>query len=208
MNEYHKIQSVFKRDADNNYKTFLFGQYSRPEFEYLADSEWTYTEKVDGTNIRVMFDGESIAFGGKSDNAQIPKPLVKWLQDAFIPRQGLFYPLFSEGVCLYGEGYGGKIQKAGATYGPEQRFVLFDVKIGDWWLQRKDVEEIAEKFCIECVPVVGAGPLSRMIEEVREGVTSRWGDFQAEGYVARPTAELCSRNGQRIITKVKGKDFM
>ncbi len=38
MKKYHKIQSVFKRDAKNNHKTFLLGEYSRPEFEYLKDN--------------------------------------------------------------------------------------------------------------------------------------------------------------------------
>jgi len=31
--------------------------------------------------------------------------------------------------------------------------------------------------------------------------------FQAEGIVARPKVELLSRTGERIITKIKHKDF-
>ena len=53
MREYHKIQSLFLRDPATQHRTFLHGQWSMPEFEYLADLEWTFTEKVDGTNIRV-----------------------------------------------------------------------------------------------------------------------------------------------------------
>ena len=34
-----------------------------------------------------------------------------------------------------------------------------------------------------------------------------WGEFQAEGIVARPRVTLFSRNGERIITKVKCRDF-
>jgi len=56
MKEYHKIQTVFKRNPKNKLKTLLHGNYSIPEFEYLKDNEWVFTEKVNGTNIRVMFD--------------------------------------------------------------------------------------------------------------------------------------------------------
>ena len=48
MTQYHKIQSVFKRDPNTKFKTLLEGEYSIPEFEYLKDNEWVFTEKVDG----------------------------------------------------------------------------------------------------------------------------------------------------------------
>ena len=50
MKEYHKIQTVFKRDPETNHRTLLEGQYSMPEFEYLANNQWVFTEKIDGTN--------------------------------------------------------------------------------------------------------------------------------------------------------------
>lgn len=52
--KHHKIQSVFKRDKQGR---FLLGQWSRPYLEYLADLQWGWTEKVDGTNIRIGIDG-------------------------------------------------------------------------------------------------------------------------------------------------------
>jgi hypothetical protein len=76
MNQYHKINSLYKRSPDG--KKMLFGEYSQPEFEYLADNIWVFTEKVDGTNIRVMWDGTYLRFGGKTDNAQIPAKLEKF----------------------------------------------------------------------------------------------------------------------------------
>ena len=54
MNQYHKIQTVFKRDPQANYKTLLFGQYSLPEFEYLAMNEWSFTEKVDVLDLIIQ----------------------------------------------------------------------------------------------------------------------------------------------------------
>jgi hypothetical protein len=47
-----------------------------------------------------------------------------------------------------------------------------------------------------------------MIDQTRTGFKSQWGDFIAEGIVARPVVELKSRNGDRIITKIKYKDFI
>jgi len=112
---------------------------------------------------------------------------------------------------LYGEGYGPKIQKGGGNYRQDQDFVLFDIKIGDWWLQRTDVEDIARKLNIDIVPIIGIGTLPDMVQKVRNGFNSAWSTtkltFKAEGIVARPEVELKTRSGHRVITKIKHKDF-
>ena len=79
MKEYHKIQTIFKRNEANHH--IIEGEYSLPEFEYLKNNEWVFTEKVDGTNIRVMWNGESVVFGGKTDDASIPVFLLYKLQE-------------------------------------------------------------------------------------------------------------------------------
>lgn len=207
MKEYHKIQTMFLRDPNTKFKTLLDGEFALPEFKYLASNEWIFTEKVDGTNIRVMFNGSQITFGGKTDDAQIPAFLVTRLQDIFLPQIETFKEKFTDGVCLYGEGYGAKIQKGGGNYRQDQDFVLFDVKIGDWWLERSSVEEISKTLKIDIVPAIGTGTLYDMVKKVQHGFYSIWGNFQAEGIVARPAVELKSRNGNRVITKLKYRDF-
>jgi len=208
MREYHKIQTVYKRDSRNRLKTLLDGEFSLPEFEYLKDNIWTYTEKVDGTNIRVMWNGKDITFGGKTDNAQLPTPLVKRLQERFLSQVDLFKYRFGEekNVCFYNEGYGAKIQ-SGGKYRPDQDIVLFDIKIAEWWLQREDVIGLSKVFNIDVVPIIGEGTINDMVNLVKRGFTSMWGDFIAEGIVARPKTELRARSGCRIITKIKYKDF-
>lgn len=206
MNQYHKIQTVFLRDPDTKFKTLLEGQFALPEFEYLANNNWVFTEKVDGTNIRIMFDG-SIKFGGKTDNAQIPSHLADKLNDLFLPMADKFAEIFPDGCCLYGEGYGAKIQKGGGNYRPDQGFVLFDVKIGDWWLNRSSIEDVASKLGLDIVPIIGKGTLFEMVEMTKQGFNSLWGGFFAEGVVAKPEIELNARNGKRIVTKLKHKDF-
>lgn len=210
MSIYHKIQSVYKRDPENNFKTFLDGQYSIPEFEYLADNEWIWTEKIDGTNIRVYWDGTSVKFGGRTDKAQIPTFLIDSLAELFpaykfVEEFGTSCPM---NVVLYGEGYGAKIQKGGGNYISDGvSFILFDVRIGDWWLERDSVEELATALGVRHVPVIGTGTLPEAVEFVRNGFDSQWGDFESEGIVARPSVELFTRSGHRIITKIKCKDF-
>lgn len=206
MHEYHKIPTVFKRDPETKFRTLVEGEFATPELEFLQFNHWTFTEKVDGTNIRIMWQPTGgITFGGKTDNIQLPSGLVARLSNHLDPHA--FADTFDSEACLYGEGYGRKIQKGGGNYSATQDFVLFDVKIGVWWLERSNVEDIAEKLGLRCVPIYADGTLSDMVDLVKIGVKSAWGDFPAEGLVARPTVFLMSRSGSRIITKLKAKDF-
>lgn len=203
VKEYHKIQSLYKRDLKGN---MLFGDFSLEEFKYLANNEWVFTEKVDGTNIRVIWQNLAIRFGGKTDNAQMPTLLYDRLVELFKP--GKMLEVFDNDACLYGEGYGAKIQKVGIDYKADGvDFVLFDIRVGNWWLKQDDVREIGTKLGLACVPIIGTGTLADLEDKVRDGFTSMWGDFPAEGIVARPKVELYDRSHRRIITKLKQKDF-
>lgn len=208
MSEYHKIQTVYKRDPATKHKTLIDGEYSDPSFAYLAQNAWLFTEKVDGTNIRVIVaDDGRLSFGGKTDNASIPAILVSRLESRFFPQHDRLREMFPAGACLYGEGYGPKIQKGGGNYRADVDFVLFDVHVGAWWLDRSAVDDVASKLFLDTVPLIGSGSLRDMVEMARLGFSSRWGKFTAEGIVARPAIELQTRAGERIITKVKHRDF-
>ena len=207
MEHYHKIQTVFKREMKNKGK-IIEGEYSLPELEYLKNNIWVFTEKVNGTNIRILWNGKKINFGGKTDNAQLPVKLLYKLQEIFDGKTEQFKNLFGEDkVCLYGEGYGAGTAKGGGNYSKDHNFVLFDIKIGEWWLERKNIEDISSKLNLTVVPILGLGTLSDMIEITRKGFNSQWGIFMAEGIVARPQVELKCRNGDRLITKIKYNDF-
>ena len=208
MKEYHKIQSVFKRDHKTH--KLIEGAWSLPEFDYLKDNHWIWTEKVDGTNVRVLWHNSQVQFAGRTANAQMPTFLYAKLQELFpVEKFQALYPEIP--MCLYGEGYGAKIQKGGGNYKADGvDFVLFDVRIDDWWLERPNVEDIATKLEIETVPIVGRGTLSEAAELIKtQGLVSEWngGSFLAEGMVLRPEVELQDRAGRRIITKIKHKDF-
>jgi len=217
MNTYHKIQGLYKRYTEGDKKgKFIIGLYSKPEFKLLKDIQWEWTEKIDGTNIRVCWYPndtiEEIEFKGKTDKSDLPKNLLIKLQEIFdISKFKELFPrgLNSSDICLYGEGYGYKIQ-SGGKYFPENPkevgFILFDIKIGNTWLKREDVEKIANQLGIKTVPIVGYGTIDEAIKEAK-GFISKFGMFKAEGLVIRPKVELNDRRGHRIITKIKYKDF-
>lgn len=217
MKVYHKIQSIYKRDPENKYRTFLDGDWSVPVFGLLQDLEWTFTEKVDGTNIRIGWDDvtKTVTLGGRTDRAELPGQLRIYLENHFTPE--FCAAQLSGPVTLIGEGYGGKIQK-GSGYQMEQRFILFDVFIEPYedaplglFLDRREVESIALDLGIPSVPVIYKGPLLDGLDLVRDGMNSvvaEDSELVAEGVVARPSVELCDRFGRRIITKIKVKDFL
>lgn len=209
--EYSKIQTVFKRDDRN---VIMPGAWTTDEFAYLKDCPWRWTEKVDGTNIRVHFDGAKVTIGGRTDNAQVPTFLIAALDR--LTDAGLMNRVFAnstrvkpyeQDVTLYGEGYGPKIQ-SGGQYRSDPALILFDVKVGQWWLRPADVADVAAKLNLETVPVRGHWSLVEAVDIIEEdGLLSSWPHARIEGLVGTPAAELFDRRGDRIIAKIKGKDF-
>lgn len=202
---YHKIQTVFKRDSSN---IIVPWDWTLPELEFLADVPWTWTEKVDGTNIRLHWSGEEVAIGGRTDNAQVPVELVRNLRSMLNPEQWAEAFKDCDDATVYGEGYGPKIQNGG-TYASEQSFIVFDVRIGHWWLRRDDVVSIASQLGFDVVPrFKNHSSLRDAICDVRDGkIFSFWPGVQIEGLVGTPEVDLYNRRGERIIAKVKVKDW-
>lgn len=211
MITYHKIQSLFKRDPANKHKTFLMGEYSLPEFEYLKDFEWHGTEKVDGTNVRIGWSNGKLAIGGRTDNAQMPLDLVEAIQVMFdTDSVRTYFEQYPEAV-LFGEGYGAGIQKVGRLYREiDKSFVLFDVWTGARWLAAGFVEDVGHELGLDKCPNLFTGTLVEAVEMVSQqgGFKSTWNeDLVSEGLVIRPRTELSTADGARIITKLKCKDF-
>ena len=208
MIEYTKIPNIYKRETYGKNR-LLIGEFSSPELEYLAECDWEWTEKVDGTNVRVCWDGYRVEFRGRTDRAQMPKHLLAKLEELFggPDKEEIFEQTFGQKeVILFGEGYGEKIQGCGGLYGPVN-FILFDVLIGGYFLRRGDVEGVAQVFGLDVVPIVGHGTLHEAVEYVKEGPHSTLGDLPMEGIVARPAVELRTRGGDRVIVKIKWRDF-
>ncbi len=210
MSEYHKIETLFERDP----ATFVVDPLRLKASVLGTIREWDVTEKIDGTNIRVMLSASGeVSFGGRSGAAQIHADLVQYLirtfqQDALKAALWL-NPEEPVDAVLYGEGYGPGIQKGGGLYRADKAFILFDVLIaGQWWLSREAIDDIARKLGIETVPYLGRMTLDQIVETVRAPFASKLGTAIAEGVVARPIEPLFDRRMKRIIIKLKTKDFV
>lgn len=155
MKHYHKINFIFKRDMTKKDKPFT-SEYSCMEYGYLKNNIWEFTEKVDGTNIVIEYSPENgIIIGGRTERAQIPADLYLTLTKLFVPKLELFMNTFDKEVYFYGEGYGPKIQKGGGNYRSTPGFVLFDIFCSEIFLTRESCVDIAKKFGLDAVPVVG-----------------------------------------------------
>ena len=208
MKEYEKIETIFVRDEKT--KKLNENIYRNETIEFLKDIEWEFTEKIDGTNIRIYWDGHKVSYYGRTDKAQIPTQLMNRLIELFggnINEEMFEQKFGATPVMLIGEGYGAKIQKGGGDYRQDNNFILFDVCINNKYLSRDNVNDIANYFGIESVPVIFSGNLQKGIDFVKTKPNSTIGTAKMEGLVARPKVELYDKNGNRLIVKIKVCDF-
>ena len=208
MIEYNKIETLWQRDM-NGSKKLMEGVFRNPTVEFLKDNIWQFTEKIDGTNISVCWDGHNVTFNGRTAESQIPAILVNYLTATFKTDEAeqMFEQKFGETpVILFGEGYGPKIQKGG-KYRSDVSFILFDVFISGNYQPRESVEDIARSFGIDIVPIILEGTLEAGIAYVKTNPASTIGTAEMEGLVGRPKVEMRDRCGKRVIVKIKWSDY-
>lgn len=214
MKTYHKIQTMFLRETNSGRSCpIVEGKWAKDEFEMLKDIDWLMTEKIDGTNIRVIWNGFNLEFKGKTDKAEMYPGVLEKLQEYF-NEEKMDHFFKTEGqrtFTLYGEAYGGKIQK-GKTYKETPDFILFDVLCTrddglETWFSHQALVEVSDALQIDIVPLVACGPLSFAIDMCKHGFESRLRNTQPEGLVIKPKIELKDKVGERIITKLKLSDF-
>jgi hypothetical protein len=208
MIEYNKIDTLYKRDMEGT-KKLLEGEFRNPTVEFLKDNVWTFTEKIDGTNISVCWDGHTVTFNGRTERAQIPTHLLNYLMATFKTNEAeqIFEEKFGETpVILFGEGYGPKIQNGG-NYRSDVSFIMFDVLIAGNYQPRESVEDIAKAFGVDVVPIIFEGTIQEGVDFVKGHAKSTIGTADMEGLVGRPKVEMRDRCGKRVIVKIKWEDF-
>ena len=246
LNTYQKINTIFKRDENNI--IMPDAEFAIPELEWLRNCKFDATEKIDGTSIRIEvmpyvvnkaaghgWDpcyAFEVFYKGKTDNAQVPPHLLKYLEETY-PEEKVLEALglpkyMSEEYCqekgyntfddipiptytIYGEGYGVKIQKGGNYIKDGVGFIVFDVKVGDLYLLRPNMEDIALKLGAPIVPYMGQFTIDEAIEFVKKGFKSTIAenkDYDAEGLVLKAPNGLMTRRGERIVFKIKTCDFV
>ena len=215
-NTYQKINTIFMRDAKN--VIMPYEPFVEPEFEYLRGLKWRGEVKIDGTNMRIEVTKERVfdemtgldtgvkfnaRIAGKTDNAQIPPkldkfmkdnyhddkvfaalglkkivPINEWVEHKWVKEDGVTpsYDSIPNIYTIYGEGYGAGIQKAGGNYIKDGvGFIVFDVKVNDIYLKTDARDEIANKLGAPIVPLMGYFTLDEAIDYVRKGFkTGLW----------------------------------
>jgi hypothetical protein len=227
VSEYHKIETLYERDEKTHR---LKPELTLKNPVYGCLKTWHWTEKIDGTNMRCIWypafgmdsietvrTKETLTFGGKTDNAQIPSDLVKWLyENVTADKMRAVFP--ETPVVIYAEGYGAGIQKGGGDYSPVKKIIVFDVfvidpvnsRLGGWWLNWENTCDVATTLGLDVVPYLGEMTLKEATEKVRAGFKSKAAvvtSKDAEGMVGRPLEALFDKKGHRLIVKLKTKDF-
>lgn len=181
-------------------------------------------EKIHGTSAHVSYthdNGVRFFSGGVSreqfvklwgnESSATNKNTHEYIYDYCKLLNGL--KALGSDVVIYGEAYGGKCQKMSATYGPNLRFVAFDVKIDDCWLAVPQAAEIAAECGLDFVWWAESTTKIAELDKLRDRDSEQakkngMGDgHKMEGIIIRPTVELTKNNGKRIIVKHKRDDF-
>jgi hypothetical protein len=161
-------------------------------------------EKIHGTSAHVSFKDGALRFfsgGEKYEN------FVKLFDAAKLTEA--FKALGHPEVIVFGEAYGGKQQGMAHRYGKQLKFVVFDVKIGNCWLDVPNAQQVAERLGLEFVhwkrvstdlAVLDAERDAPSVQARRNGVE---GDQPREGIVLRPIHEFYDKRGNRVIAKHK-----
>lgn len=176
--------------------------------EILLFKELYALEKVHGTSANISWKEGKVSYfpGGES----LSKFKSLFNEERLVKH---FTELGHEEVVVYGEAYGGSCQKMSYMYGPELRFIVFDVFINNIWLDVPNMDEVATRLEQEVVPwrkiVCDLAAIDNERDRpsevaVRRGFTE---EHVREGVVLRPLAEMFNRYGERMIVKHKHEKF-
>lgn len=207
MIEYQKIETLYK--FDNVTKTYR-KEFFNPYVDYLKDNEWIASEKIDGTNVQVEYDGHRVAFHGRTERTNFPKEVLAALTEKFADSEVVFEQMFGDKpVIMFMECYGGKIQ--GGLYGGEERLIGFDVMVNGTYLDKLIIKEIFDKFGVETVEFFKVSGIDEALKIVSSNPLSphcKKGTTRQEGLVCVPAVRIYDHQGKRIIVKIKERDLL
>lgn len=210
---YPKIPTIYKRDEKGSKQ--LTDKESSDALKCLKDILWVGTEKIDGTNCGIVWDGYKIGFQGRTEASQVNAKLLQYLQDTFQTEEvaQIFEQKFGERpVVLFGELIGAGVQ--GNLYTDNPTFLAFDLLLTAFgespevWANPIFMNDLCDALGIVPCPVVFHGTLSEARDFVKTMPTSRTEKCLMEGLVLRPMAELRDNQGKRVICKIKVNDYI
>ena len=178
----------------------------------LAGAECYALEKIHGTSAHIKFVRAEPAIcvfyfsgGEKHEN------FVKLFDSALLVeriRKCTFHELI-----IYGEAYGGKCQGMSETYGPNLKFVAFEVRLDGDFVNIPDAQAIVKDLGLEFVyysristalTAIDAERDAPSVQAQRNGITE---PRLREGVVLFPLRQARDVRGNRIMAKHKRDDF-
>jgi hypothetical protein len=207
VNFYPKIDTLYKRGEDFK----VTDEFRRPEFAYV--NEWLWMEKLDGSNISIVQDLNGTNWRGRTGRSQFTAEVQDYLQilcerwHSALVLKRIEYKLDS--IELFGEVIGPKIQNGG-IYSDKITSRFYDVRINNsLWLDWDSVIEYSRELDF-IKPTYGVLPTKRIVDMVKAGFNTREGNREgpAEGIVAKTKIPLYNNNNDRLIWKLKTKDFV
>jgi len=215
--KYPKIKTLYvRKNPEQGRKSFVEkGKFSSPVFPNIR--KYIVTEKIDGKNIRLVFSKDKAEFYGRTNKAQFSDTEKEYLQD-IVNKSKKYMQEFIVGsdvqMCIFAELFGYNIQKAGHLYSKDRyRLAAFDFAIlADriYWQPWEKVIEIAKALNLEIVPVIeNIYCIDKIVGIVQDGFNSQISEAKqiAEGIVARAYPQVFFANGNRVMFKLKYKDF-
>lgn len=188
---YHKIENL----------------YRNPDALTLPEKECYAMEKIDGSSAKISFkDSQLHLFSGGSKY----ETFKSIFDEVDLIRGFEMLPLTENNtpVTVYGEAYGAKIQGFAHRYGDQLRFVAFEVKAGDRWLDVPDAEQVVRWLNLEFVHYVRIPCTVEDFDRERDKPSVQaerngMGVQDSEGVIIRPLTERFREDGTRCIWKHK-----
>ena len=214
---YHKIDTLFERDE--NFKVNV-NKVRRPEFDLIK--EWYIEEKIDGMSVGFRYYRDSlyddgIIFGRTGNtnwNANNRVFMDRQSKDMHQSATEILQDYDLEHLTIYGELYGPGIQNGG-SYRDDLGFICFDMTANDTWLNVKDRNTNAERIGVD-VPYhfklfsdidSVARRLANNTQASPQAKLNGKPERMAEGVIGRPPVNLYDQRGNRVMWKLKGRDF-
>ncbi len=161
-------------------------------------------EKIHGTSAHVRWGDGRVWLHSGGEKAE--RFVALFDPTALTER---FLEIGHPAVTVYGEAYGGKQQGQSYRYGPDLKFVAFEVQVGEAWLDVPNAHDVAHKLGIEFVHYeristaladIDAQRDADSTQAIRNGVGP---GKPREGVVLRPITEMTDHRGNRVICKHK-----
>jgi len=212
--KYEKFSSPFKKDE--KFRNTIEVAQSLPV------GTWIKTEKIDGTNIRIILTkpneegnrdiliaSRKLVLNQEDKNS---KQYMDCIKEINLNKIKEYFKEVESTIVIYGEGYGAGVQKGG-IYSSIKDFRVFDIRIGEAYQDFEYVQKVCIDNQLNIVPVIGEckeityGECYDSLKKFQETLIRDGSGGKPEGIVYKFEPVLLNKYKERLIFKVKFKDF-